>query len=159
MLSPSSLIERLTAWSANAGPLLSTPLGHGVGSSGSAAEVLAGPDGAYFQPDNAYFHWMYQLGPVGLWLLLHLLAAVVVVAWRSSRTLPPEAAAWSLGIALSTTASATAALVANYFEIFPVDLMFWVLVGILASLDDEGGQTRVLHPTRLRSARTPQAQQ
>jgi hypothetical protein len=54
-----------------------------------------------------------------------------------SRTLPSEAAAWSLGIALSVTASATAAVVANYFEIFPADLMFWVLVGILASLQNE----------------------
>jgi hypothetical protein len=42
-------------------------------------------------------------------------------------------AALAEGVAASILASAAAAMVATYFEIFPMDLYFWLLLGVVAA--------------------------
>ncbi len=143
LLSARSLGQRVMIWTEKFQQLFAEPFGHGVGSSGSAAEAVAGATGTYFQPDNAYFHYGYQLGPLGVWLLVHALVAVVATGLRLSRQLPPETAAWCLGISLATSGAMAASFVANYFEIFPVDLLFWACLGILTALDMEVRQREV----------------
>ena len=43
-------------------------------------------------------------------------------------------AALAAGIAAVVLAAGTASFVATYFEIFPVDLLFWLFLGVLPSL-------------------------
>lgn len=135
LFSSSSLGERTTSWIENLRVLLSRPLGHGIGSSGSAAEKLATMKSTVFQPDNAYYNVMYQLGPIGLWLLLHVLAECTRTGLRIAHRLPDRAdAALALGIGLLGGAVASASLVSTYFEIFPAEMLFWVSLGVLAQL-------------------------
>lgn len=150
LLSSSSLGERSSGWAATFGEVLSAPLGNGIGASGSAAEktavALGSTDGIY-QPDNYYFKTLYELGPLGLWMFVLLLVSVVTCAAATSRAAQAREAgsgadrlvarrdaALAAGTAASVLGAAVASLVSTYFEIFPVDLFFWLLLGVLPSL-------------------------
>lgn len=132
--------DRIATWSENLGAVRERPLGSGIGSGGSAAvraidEGTAGEreDDLLLLPDNHYFKVLYELGVVGLWLFLLVLA----VAYRSVRALARAStgrdAALAWGITASIAACVTASLMANLFEIFPVDLLFWLLLGVASS--------------------------
>lgn len=137
LFSPSSLGDRTTSWIDNLRTLLERPFGHGIGSSGSAAEKLAAttPGSRVFQPDNAYYNIMYQLGPLGVWLLVHVVTGAAAAGLRAARRLPDrDDAALALGVGLCAAAVAAASIVSTYFEIFPAEMLFWVSVGVLAQL-------------------------
>lgn len=150
LLSATSLGQRSAGWSRTFGEVLAAPLGNGIGASGSAAEKaaeVAGLRPETYQPDNYYFKTAYELGPIGLWLLVLVLVAAFAAARsasddleRSARADPAAArvlrrdSALAAGIAASVVAAGAASLVATYFEIFPLDLLFWLLLGVLPSL-------------------------
>lgn len=151
LLSSTSLGQRSTGWAQTFGSVLGAPLGNGIGSTGSAAEkaaLVAGSTASTYQPDNYYFKTVYELGPLGLWLLLLLLVSAFLHARWLSRDLGTAAlglspalstevrrdAALAAGIAASVLAAMTASLVATYFEIFPLDVFFWLFIGVLPSL-------------------------
>ncbi|MGI9595250.1 MAG: O-antigen ligase family protein [Acidimicrobiales bacterium] len=147
VLSSSSLNERVDGWSLVSDTVISRPLGTGIGTVGSAAEVatdLGGgieesfgltPDLLPYQPDNYYVKRVLELGPIGLWLTIVLLRHAIETA-RSVRTRAgPADEALIDGIVASILGSAAAATVATYFEIFPLDLFFWMMLGVLTSID------------------------
>lgn len=155
ILSPTSLGQRSAGWTETFGRVLAAPLGNGIGSSGSAAEKTAaavGTTASTYQPDNYYFKTIFELGPIGLWLLILVLISVFGLARRTSLALRAQVAAapdlgaaqqaqrdaaLAAGIGATVLAAAAASVVATYFEIFPLDLLFWLLLGVLSSLGAE----------------------
>ena len=143
VLSPTSLGQRSDGWSATFDQVLSAPWGNGIGASGSAAEKtaqVAGSAASTYQPDNYYFKTLFELGPLGLWMFVLVLVSAFGVASRAahapSRGTLQETRdqALAAGVAASVLAAAVACTVATYFEIFPLDLLFWLLLGVVSSL-------------------------
>lgn len=145
LLSSESLLDRTSSWRSMADTVAEAPLGIGIGATGSAAERTAAVGGDIsgtlvtarwsrgYQPDNYYVKTLLELGPFGLWLLILLLISTVLAARRAA-TSPGVDGALARGIGAATAAAAAASLVATYLEIFPMDLYFWLLLGVLARL-------------------------
>ncbi|MFC7446472.1 O-antigen ligase family protein [Rhodococcus daqingensis] len=138
LFSSSSLGERGEGWNDILTSIAVHPLGRGLGASGSAADRMLLADGAEmtntspnYQPDNYYVKMLLELGPIGLWLVLALLITALVWTTRLGRELPGRDGAFALGVSASVVAAMTASVVATYFEIFPLDLYFWLLLGVV----------------------------
>ena len=135
VLSSSSLHQRINSWDANLNHVLRRPLGTGIGSSGAAAEVsdeLTGTHSRTFQPDNYYFKEIYELGIPGLLLFIWLLGAAFWDADRTAVRIRGPDSGFALGVAAAVLAAAAASTVATLFEIYPLDLMFWLLIAVVA---------------------------
>ena len=152
--SSSSLGERGAGWSDIISSILVHPVGRGLGTSGSAADRISTAAGVQiagvstnYQPDNYYMKMLLELGPVGLWLVL--LWLLVALAWttRLGRCLPGRDGALALGVSASIIAAMAASLVATYFEIFPIDVYFWLLLGVVGCAAAQHGS----HSERWRS--------
>lgn len=145
VLSSNSLGQRASGWSQIGDAVMMNPFGQGLGATGSAAEKLAtttqrlSDDYLYllqtlnpalaYQPDNYYVKILLELGPIGLWAFLTLLVTVLVSTLRASRFTSGFDSAFCLGVSASVVAAAVASAVSTYFELFPLDLYFWLLVG------------------------------
>lgn len=140
-LSQSSSEERFDLWRQNIADIGRHPMGVGIGATGSAAEKVQEVErddaGEVFEPDNQYFKAAFEFGIIGLWLFVLLLVgtfgATHAVAGRSTGA----DAALASGVAASILAAAAVSVVANYFEIFPMDAYFWILLAVVATLDDD----------------------
>jgi O-antigen ligase len=84
-----------------------------------------------YQPDNYYVKMLLELGPIGLWLFLALIITALLWTTRLSRSLPGRDGALALGVSASIVAAMFASVVATYFEIFPIDVYFWLLLGVV----------------------------
>ncbi|MGB6180426.1 MAG: O-antigen ligase domain-containing protein, partial [Rhodococcus sp. (in: high G+C Gram-positive bacteria)] len=136
--SSSSLNERGGRWNEVIEKVKTHPFGEGLGSSGAAADRISTAQGTEFsglstnyQPDNYYVKTALELGPIGLWAVIALLVTALVWCTRLSRTLPGQDGAMTLGVGASIVAAMFASLVATYFEIFPIDVYFWLLLGVV----------------------------
>ncbi|GAA5141883.1 hypothetical protein GCM10023340_04380 [Nocardioides marinquilinus] len=150
-LSSSSLGERGSGWQETFGLVAEAPWGQGLGTSGAAAEkalelgaerndiLIVG--GANYQPDNQYVKTLLELGPIGLWLLLLVGAAALVAAVRTASAHVGVDRALAEGVAACLIAAGAGSLVATYLEIFPLDLYFWLLLGVLLCLDPRSTST------------------
>lgn len=142
LLSAASLRERTDGWLLVVDEVVAAPLGNGIGSTGSASEksdavtqgVAASAATSGYQPDNYYVKTLFELGPLGLWMFLLLLLGAFLVAREAARRLTGRDAALAAGIAATLIGAATASVVATYFEIFPLDVYFWITLGVLTSL-------------------------
>ena len=134
-LSPSSSVERVSSWGERLSEVGAHPVGAGIGATGSASEKVASLRGRadVYQPDNYYFKILLELGVVGLWLLLLVLLASFLSARDTARRLTSRDGALALGVAAMTVAAAGASVVATYFEIFPMDVYFWLLLAVVAT--------------------------
>lgn len=137
-LSSSSLGERGAGWNDIISSILVHPVGLGLGSSGSAADRMSTAQGVTFsgvstnyQPDNYYVKMALELGPVGLWLILALFGTALLWTTRLAWTLTGRDAALALGVSASLVAGMVASLVATYLEIFPIDVYFWLFLGVV----------------------------
>lgn len=137
-LSSSSLGERGAGWSDIIDSILVHPVGLGLGASGAAADRMSTAQGVTFsgvstnyQPDNYYVKMLLELGPVGLWLVLAIFITAVTWTTRLAWTLPGRDGALALGISASLIAGMVASLVATYLEIFPIDVYFWLFLGVI----------------------------
>lgn len=135
-LSSSSSSERLSSWQERVPQVVSNPFGIGVGASGSASEKVATLQGGgqEYQPDNFYFKIMVELGVVGVWLVVLLLVSAFAAARSAASRLHGQDAALSSGVAAGVLAAGVASVVATYFEIFPMDMLFWLLCAVVATL-------------------------
>lgn len=135
--SGSSTEERADGWRENLPVVVDRPLGTGIGGTGSAALATARISGGArqtYQTDNYYFKVVLELGLVGLWLFLLLLAGIFSETRRTSQRVGGQDGAFLAGAAACIVAIAAACTVATYFEIFPMDLLFWLFAGIAADL-------------------------
>ncbi|WP_415976632.1 O-antigen ligase family protein [Rhodococcus sp. 077-4] len=138
--SSNSLGQRGDGWADILASILIHPLGTGLGSSGSAADRISTAEGTSFQksglstnyqPDNYYVKALLELGPIGLWAVVALLVTALLWCTRLSRALPGDDGALALGVGASVVAAMFASLVSTYFEIFPIDVYFWLLLGVV----------------------------
>ncbi len=144
-LSPTSLGQRTTGWTDAFGRVVTAPLGNGIGTTGSAAQQaveLTGGDagvltlaGQPYQPDNYFLKTVLELGWVGLWLLLLLFGAALSSALRVAHQTTGPDHGLAAGVAASIVAATAASLVSTYLEIFPLDVYFWLLLGMLLCFD------------------------
>src|SRR4029077_3853660 len=132
--SGSSFTARRTGWQENAAQIVAHPLGVGIGNSGAAAiraQEFANT-GSVYQPDNYYVTTIYELGILGLWMFLLLLVAGFRCTHTGADRFRGRDRALMDGIAAQIIAAAVASTVASYFEIFPLDVLFWTLLGVSA---------------------------
>lgn len=143
--SPQSTQERATGWGERTQELLSRPFGAGMGSTGAAAEKaqnLGGVlDADYYAPDNQFFLVLYELGVLGLWCLLLLFGWVLVSLRRAERGLAGVDGALAAGVSAMVVAAAVASLTASYLQIFPMDVLWWVLITVVATTASPSGST------------------
>ncbi|HVA43603.1 MAG TPA: O-antigen ligase family protein [Acidimicrobiales bacterium] len=137
-LSSSSFQDRTNTWSQNFDHVLVHPLGEGIGSTGSAAAKTAAltavaTGSPTLQPDNYYFSTLYELGVPGLYFLVLLLLAAILETDRAARRTIGLESEVCLGITASFLAAAVAMTVATYLQIYPMDLTFWMFLGISAT--------------------------
>ena len=113
--------------------------GTGIGTTGAAAEKAAflnnqDPDATYY-PDNSWLKVAFELGVFGLWLLLHLLDLDLPLHDdRSNAESRASTRTSSPGSPRSCSRSWSAALVATYLELAPMDQLFWVMITIVATM-------------------------
>ena len=136
-LSSRSGAARVATWEANLSAIAAHPLGVGLGASNAAAEKTAeaagDPDAEVFHPDNEYYRAAYELGALGLWFLVLLLASAFLTLRASSVNLPPEGSLFALAVSSTVLAAAAASFVTTYFDTFPNNVYFWLLIGVVAA--------------------------
>jgi hypothetical protein len=135
-LSSSSSVERAEGWQANVDRVIERPLGEGIGSTGSAAlaVVRLGGEANTYQTDNYFFKMMLEHGLFGLWLFVLVLVALFShQRWVARRSAGVDGALCA-GAAATTLGAGAACFVASYFDIFPMDLLFWLMAGVVAHL-------------------------
>lgn len=162
-VSDSSLSERGDHWVRHLPRILTSPVGEGLGTTGSAAAKAAegrAQVGVVYQPDSFYVKVLLELGPLGLALYVTI-AALMVVTLRGlvgsgGDALERAVSAGALGMVL---AAGTAALFSTYLEIFPMDAFFWLLPviagGTTPAARDRLRGTRRARPPRPVTPTTP----
>lgn len=151
--SSSSSADRATGWRTQVPVVASHPLGLGIGATGSAAEKAAAQeatgsvvvdaldvsfDKKVYQPDNYFVKTLLELGPIALWLLLLLFAGLFVDLRRAARRTDGDEGAFVHAVGALVIAAICASLVATYFELFPVDMLTWLLIGQGAAMAAAG---------------------
>jgi len=127
---------RVSSWETNLAVIAGHPLGVGLGSSNAAAEKTAdatGSRGEVFHPDNEYYRAAYELGVVGLWLIVLLLASAFFGLRAASVSLPADGSLFALAASSTVLAAAAASVVTTYFDTFPNNVYFWLLLAVVAA--------------------------
>jgi putative inorganic carbon (hco3(-)) transporter len=136
-LGSSSFNQRSQSWTDNISTIFD-PIGHGIGTTGSAGakadKALKIAGGAY-QPDNQYFKTNYELGVLGLFFFIFLLVAAFLTSRSAATRLHGRDQALAEGLSAHILGVMAACFVATYFEIFPMDFFFWLLLGIVVTCD------------------------
>jgi hypothetical protein len=139
-LSSSSTGERAAGWAENLHAVSRHPFGLGVGSSGAAAEKAAEVSQRstpVYQPDNQYFLALYELGPLGLWMLALLFWAAFATSRAVARTRRGADGDLAWGVTAFVLAAAAASTVSSFLQIFPMDVLWWVLLAVVACVAAE----------------------
>jgi hypothetical protein len=152
-LSASSSQERVLGWEQNIARVAANPLGEGTGAVGAPAErvlaeagVRGGPDDAY-QPDSYFVKIGIELGVLGLWLFVVAMAGALRTAHRAARADGRDGALAS-STAAYIVAAITASMVATFFEIFPMEAYFWLLLTVTSGMAVSTASTRSAPGTR-----------
>jgi putative inorganic carbon (HCO3(-)) transporter len=136
-LGSSSFNERSQSWTENISTIFD-PVGHGIGTSGSAGEKveqIRKLSGGAYQPDNQYFKTNFELGVLGLFFFIFLLIAAFTTTRSAATRLHGRDQAVAEGLSAHILGVGAACFVATYFEIFPMDFFFWLLLGIVVTCD------------------------
>jgi putative inorganic carbon (HCO3(-)) transporter len=134
--------ERTTLWTDKFNQIVSHPWGGGIASTGAAQAKVASkahtPNAVLLQPDNSYLKTAFELGVIGLWVQILFLISVLVSTRRDERRLERLGRTVDARFVMSFTAQLlaifAAATVATYFEMVPMQSLFWLMVGITASI-------------------------
>jgi hypothetical protein len=130
-----SFEERQTGWAQNLNKA-ADPFGNGIGTTGAAAEKALQVESQrqiFYQPDNNYFKVLYELGVLGLFFFAMMLVACFLYTRDVEERVHGPDRALVIGVGANILGVAVAAFTAVYFEIFPDDLFFWLLMGTVAS--------------------------
>jgi O-antigen ligase len=134
-LGATSLGQRSQSWTDHISTIFD-PIGHGIGTTGSAGakvEATLKIDGDVYQPDNQYFKTIYELGVIGLFFFIFLLVTALLTARAAVPRLHGRDQALAEGLSAHILGVIAACFVATYFEIFPMDFFFWLLLGIVVT--------------------------
>lgn len=140
--SSSSGAERIEGWDAKLADIIRHPLGVGVGSSNAAAEKVSEARGGraeVFHPDNEYYRALYELGVLGLWFTGLLLVSAFLGARAVAADLSGDGSVFALAVCSTVAAAAAASVVATYFDTFPNNVYFWLLLGVVAAQSQRHG--------------------
>jgi len=134
--------DRLSRWRPIPSLVAEAPFGHGAGSAGAAAakaDELHGTATTFtpgrvtsahlvYQPDNSYVEVLFEDGVIGLALFLVALQLV----WRASRRAEADGTdpAEAVGMSAVVLAVVVACMGSTFFEIFPLDYLYWLLAGV-----------------------------
>jgi O-antigen ligase len=130
-----SFEERQSGWTENLNRA-ADPFGNGIGTTGAAAEKaleVASSDDIFYQPDNNYFKIIYELGVLGLFFFSMTLIACFLYTRDVERQVKGSDRALVIGTSANILGVIVAEVTLVYFEIFPDDLFFWILMGTVAS--------------------------
>lgn len=159
-LSPTSAQQRVATWANVPRIIVHNPLGAGLGTTGSAidkaqrgspfaagsvqAPSVGVPNSsvtvALSLPDNFFVQTVAELGVLGLWLACLLFAGIFVGLHRSSERTRGPTRAFVDGATVTVLAAVVSSATATYFSLFPMDLFFWLFVGVAtASISKDPG--------------------
>ena len=158
VFSSSSLQERTLSWGDRLDLFAENPFGTGIGTTGAAAEKAAklnfqNPDLTYV-PDNTFLKEMFELGILGLWMLVLLGAAIFIAMRRTERRSTGIDRDFLSGAAAQLLAIAMASLVATYLELVPMDQLFWVMAAIAATMEPQTEATPAVYRPGVRERNT-----
>ncbi len=137
-----TLHARTTLWSDRFNQVVSHPFGGGIASTGAAAAKVATKNhvtsALTLQPDNSYLKTAFELGVLGLWLQLLLLISLLLGTRRDEKRLERLGRDVDARFVMSFTAQMlailAAATVSTYFEMIPMQSLFWLMVGVVAAV-------------------------
>lgn len=144
VFSSSSIQERTLSWNDRIDRFADNPLGTGIGTTGAAAEKAAklnslDPNATYV-PDNSWLKVMFELGIFGLWIMVIMLVSMFLYTRAAERRSQGIDQDFLSGAAAQLLAIMTASLVATYLELAPMDQLFWLMLGIIATIAPERAQ-------------------
>jgi O-antigen ligase len=135
---PSSLQERTTSWADRLDVIADNPFGTGLGTTGAAADTSAKLKNEdldlTYQPDNSYLKVTFELGVLGLWLLVIMLVSMFLYTRAVERRCSGIDVDFVSGATAQLLALMAASLVATYLELVPMDQIFWMMAGIVATM-------------------------
>ncbi len=130
-----SFQERQTSWTQNLNHA-AQPFGNGLGTTGSAAEKalqVQKSTADFYQPDNNYYKVLYELGVLGLFFFVMMLIATLLYTREVETQVTGQDRAFVIGVTANILAVFVSAFTVVYFEVFPDDLFFWLLLGTVTS--------------------------
>ena len=138
VFSSTSLQDRTVSWSDRFDRFAENPFGTGIGTTGAAAEKAAklnslDPNATYV-PDNSWLKALFELGVFGLWMMVAMLASMFIFTRFVERRSNGIDRDFVNGAAAQLLAVFTASLVATYLELTPMDQLFWLMAGIVATI-------------------------
>jgi O-antigen ligase len=136
-----SLGERTTSWQERFEVLADNPFGTGIGTTGAAADrtatIKSEDRNLTYQPDNSYLKVAFELGVLGLWLLVMMLVAMFLWMRSVERRCTGIDQDFVSGASAQLLAIMIASFVATYLELVPMDQIFWMMIGIVATMAPE----------------------
>jgi O-Antigen ligase len=141
VFSSSSLQDRTFSWGDRFELFAGHPFGTGIGTTGAAAEKAAklksqDPDATYV-PDNSWLKVMFELGIFGVWFFVMTIVSMFFAARDAERRTTGIDRDFVNGVVAQMLAIMVSALVATYFELAPMDQLFWIMIGIVATIAPE----------------------
>lgn len=141
VFSTESFQDRTFSWSERLDLFSNHPLGTGIGTTGAAAEKAAklkfqDPDATYV-PDNTWLKVMFELGVFGLWFFVMMIVSIFLFARGLERRTTGIDRDFVNGAVAQLLAIMIAGLVATYLELTPMDQLFWLMIGVLATIAPE----------------------
>ena len=109
-----------------------------IGTTGAAAEKAAklnslDPNATYV-PDNTWLKVLFELGVFGLWMFVAMLASMFLFTRFVERRSDGIDRDFVNGATAQLLAVFMAALVATYLELTPMDQLFWLMAGVVATI-------------------------
>jgi O-antigen ligase len=133
-----SLGDRTTSWNDRLDLIADNPFGTGIGTTGAAADRSAllkneNPD-LTFQPDNSYLKVTFELGVIGLWLLVMMLVSMIIYERSVEKRVSGIDVDFVVGCTAQLVALAAGSLVATYLELVPMDQLFFMMAAVVATM-------------------------
>ncbi|MEP6625217.1 MAG: O-antigen ligase family protein [Acidimicrobiia bacterium] len=138
VFSTSSLGDRTLSWNDRIDRFAENPLGTGIGTTGAAAEKAAklnfkDPNATYV-PDSSWLKVLFELGVFGLWIFVIWLMQVFFFTRATERRCVGIDRDFVVGATAQLLALMVGGLVTTYFELTPMDQLFWLMLGAVATI-------------------------